>query len=85
MPHWPITLSDAILIALHDAPNRTAFTADIAHAINSRRLYVQRTGGPVSPDQIFLRTRRDPDFFQVIDRATIKSLFQSRRRTAKRG
>ena len=40
MAHWPITLSDAILIVLQDAPDRTASTADIAAAINARRLSV---------------------------------------------
>jgi hypothetical protein len=83
MAHWPITLDDAILIALHDAPNRTASISHIAEAINKRRLYVQRGGGEVFPKQVFLRAKNDPRFFQVVDRTVVKSLFASTRRTSK--
>lgn len=77
----PITLSDAILIVLQDAVDRTATTADIAKAINTRRLYIQRDGGEVFPEQIYLRVRKDAAFFEVIDRNTIKSRFAGRRRS----
>ncbi len=83
MAHWPITLSDAILITLQDAPDRTASTAEIAKAINSRRLYVQRTGGEVNADQVYLRVRKDAEFFEVVDRLTIRSRFGTKRRASK--
>jgi hypothetical protein len=83
MAHWPITLDDAILIVLHDRPDRTAGTAHISEQINQRRLYVHKDGTGVFPEQIFLRARRDPAFFEIVDRETIRSLFTSRWRAVK--
>lgn len=83
MSHWPITLSDAILIVLMDAPDHTASTDYIAEEINRRRLYIQKQGTPVFAEQIFLRARKDGEFFELSDRQTVKSLFAGKRRAAK--
>jgi hypothetical protein len=79
MSHWPITLDDAIRIVLHDCPDRTASTAEVAHQINARRLYVKRDGAPVQPAQIFLRAKNYPELFDVIDRTTVRSCPAARR------
>jgi hypothetical protein len=83
MSHWPITLDDAIRIVLHECPERTGSTIFVSQAINERRLYVQKDGGPVFPDQIFLRARNYPDLFRVLDRTTIKSLPAARKKRVK--
>jgi hypothetical protein len=55
----------------------------ISEQINQRRLYVRKDGTGVFPEQIFLRARRDPAFFEVIDRERIRSLLTKRRRAVK--
>ena len=76
MRHWPIKLHDAIQAVLFDRPDVQATTSFIADEINHRRLYVQKGGGPVAPDQVFLRTKNYPQLFRVIDRHTVSLLTQ---------
>jgi antitoxin Phd len=84
MVHWPITLDDAIRIVLHECTNNTASTAFVADEINRRRLYIQKDGGPVFPEQMFLRARRYRELFEVIDKNTIRGLPAPRRKRVKR-
>jgi hypothetical protein len=76
MRHWPIKLHDAIQAVLYDRPEARATTTFIAAEINQRRLYVQKTGGPVPPHQIFLRVRKYPQFFHLADRQTVSLVGQ---------
>jgi hypothetical protein len=69
--HWPIPLHTAIQIVLWDAPARTASTQFISDQVNARRLYIQKAGGPVFPEQIFLRAKNYSKLFQFDGRETI--------------
>jgi hypothetical protein len=80
MPHWPITLDDAMRVVLHDCPDQTGSTAHVADEINRRRLYVKQDGGPVAAGQIFLRAKNYPELFDMIDRSTVRALPAVRRR-----
>jgi hypothetical protein len=71
MRHWPIKLHDAIQAVLYDRPNGQATTAFTADEINRRRLYVQKNGGQVTVDQIFLRAKNYPRLFRLPDRDTV--------------
>jgi hypothetical protein len=51
MARWPVMLDDAILIVLHDRPDRTAAIAHISERINRRRLYVHKDGTGVFPSR----------------------------------
>lgn len=84
MPHWPITLDDAMRIVLHECPNKTATTTFIADEINRRRLYIQKDGGPVFAEQMFLRARHYPDLFEIPEKGRITSLPAPRKRRAKK-
>jgi hypothetical protein len=69
--HWPITLHQAIQVVLWDCPNRTASTDHISEQINTRRIYVQKDGGHVFPEQIILRAKNYPDLFDLVGRDTV--------------
>jgi hypothetical protein len=71
MPHWPIRLHDAIRIVLWDCPKRTASTQFISDQINARRLYIQKDGGPVFPEQIYLRAKNYRALFGLKGRLTV--------------
>ena len=60
-----ITLHEAMKIVLEECPNRTASTEHISHEIIERKLYTQKDGGDVFPDQIFLRARKYPHLFDL--------------------
>jgi len=67
-----LTLHEAMQIVLRDRPNKTDSTENVANEIIWRNLYKQKDGGDVFPDQIFLRARRYPKLFDVIDIKTVK-------------
>ena len=68
------TLHEAIRLVLERVPKRTASTAFIAEEISRRKLYLQKSGKEAFPEQIFLRARRYPKWFEIIDRQTIRLL-----------
>jgi hypothetical protein len=67
-------------VALYDCPEKTASTTYVSEQINRRRLYVQRDGGEVFPAQMFLRARKYPQLFTVINRDTVWALPAPRRK-----
>ena len=67
-----ITLHEAMRIVLQDSPDRTASTEYISNEIIRRKLYTQKDGGSVFPDQIFLRARKYPKLFDLVGRTTVK-------------
>ena len=67
-----ITLHEAMRIVLQEAPDRTATTTHIANEIIKRQLYIQRKGGSVFPEQIFLRARQYPRLFELVGRTIVK-------------
>ena len=67
-----MTLHGAMQVVLEECPNRTASTEYISNEVIRRRLYTQRDGGDVFPDQIFLRARKYPHLFDLIGRTTVR-------------
>jgi hypothetical protein len=65
-------LHEAMAIVLKDAPNFTATTSFLSDEIWERELYWQENGGKAFPDQMFLRARKYPAIFEVIERNTIR-------------
>jgi hypothetical protein len=66
------TLHEAMAIVLKDAPNFTATINFLSEEIWERELYWQKNGDKAFPEQIFLRARKYPSIFEVIDRQTLK-------------
>jgi hypothetical protein len=67
-----ITLHEAIKIVLNEMPEKTATINLISKEIEERNLYRQKTGGVAQPFQIFLRAKKYPDLFEIVDTKTIK-------------
>jgi len=67
-----LKLHEAMVIVLIHCPGKTASSDFIANEIISRNLYKQRDGEDVFPKQIYLRARRYPKFFELIDNETVK-------------
>lgn len=65
------TLHEAIRLVLEECPNRRASTTEICDEIIRRKLYLQRKGGKPFPEQIFLRARKRPKWFEVVDGETV--------------
>jgi hypothetical protein len=57
-------LHDAMAEVLRKRSGRRAHRADIADAINRRRLYVRRDGAPLPPNQVSARASKHPDLFR---------------------
>ena len=51
-------LHDAMVEVLRTRPGRRAHRADIAEAVNRRRLFVRGDGNPVPPDQVSARASK---------------------------
>lgn len=66
------TLHEAMRMVLEDCPNRTATTEQITKEVIGRKLYFQKNGGDVFPDQIFLRARKYPQLFELTGRTIVK-------------
>jgi len=67
-----ITLQEAIKIVLDDLAEKTGSINFISKEIEERNLYRQKTGGIAQPFQIFLRAKKYPDLFDIVDHKTIK-------------
>ncbi len=67
-----LTLHKAIEIVLAESPNKTASTEEISNQIIKRKLYIQKDGGNVFPDQIFLRAKNYPELFELIGRTAVR-------------
>ena len=67
----PYYLHDAMKIILKETQSRSATTNYLSEEINKRGLYIQRLGGPVFPDQIFLRARKYPTLFELKGREIV--------------
>ena len=65
-------LHEAMALVLKDAPNCRASTSFLSDEIWERRLYWQKDGGKAFPEQMFLRARKHPDVFEIIDKDTIR-------------
>ena len=65
-------LHEAMAIVLKDAPNFTATASFLSDEIWERELYWQESGDKAFPDQMFLRARKYPAIFEIIERNTIR-------------
>jgi hypothetical protein len=66
------TLHEAIRLVLEATPGRSASTTEICDEIVRRKLYKQKSGGDAFAEQIFLRARNYPKWFEVLDRDHIE-------------
>ena len=67
-----LKLHEAMVVVLIHCEDKTASTEYVANEIINRDLYKQKDGGDVFPDQIFLRAKNYPKFFEVMDRLTVR-------------
>lgn len=67
-----MTLHEAMQMVLNDCPNKSATTDFISEEIAKRNLYRQKTGGVAHPAQIFLRARKYPHLFELIENKIIR-------------
>ena len=58
-----MTLHEAMMAVLEDAPGRMRRAADLASEVNRRRLYQMRDGRPVEAQQIHARVGHYPHLF----------------------
>ncbi len=65
------TLHEAIRLVLENCDTKRASVKHICDEIVRRKLYKQRNGGDAFPDQIFLRARKYPKWFELIGRETV--------------
>jgi len=66
-----LKLHEAMVVVLIHCSGKTASTEYVSNEIIKRNLYKQKDGGDVFPDQIFLRARKYPKYFDVIDKSTV--------------
>lgn len=67
-----MTLHEAMRIVLEERLNKSATTKFLSEEIERRNLYRQKTGGIAHPAQIFLRARKYPHLFDLIDRDIVR-------------
>lgn len=68
----PGTLHEAMKVVLSEMPNLAASTRILSDKIYNRNLYRKKDGGKALPGQIFLRARKYPALFEIIDRGKIR-------------
>lgn len=66
------TLHEAIRFVLAIMPENTGSTQKISWIIQEKTLYRKKDGGFPEDWQLYLRAKRHPEMFEIIDRNTIQ-------------